>query len=344
MVDVKFLAQRVAELMRGKVLVAAKAGQAVVREGTGPHDLAHGRLVVRVLHGGGAVAEDDAQQRLGQLVGQIVVGDGVKIAVHGVHQDVAHAAGDLMVRQRRGQHGIENGEDGPVEVGVEPALLAGLGVRQHGGIARLAARGRDGQHHADRHGARQHRALFPELPQVRLRVGRAVRDGLAGVDDAAAADGQNELRAERKRQLHALAGQRHARVRLHAAERLVADARFLQQLEHAVKQSALSRARAAVDDEHARKLPLLQQLRQLADAACAEYDLGGYVILKCMHGLSRDAVCLDYAFPFCDLLGQRFERAAEIAGLGRNGDHGAAAGGDRLVDGQYIRAAVGKNS
>ena len=62
MVDVKFLAQRVAELMRGKVLVAAKAGQAVVREGTGPHDLAHGRLVVRVLHGGGAVAEDDAQQ------------------------------------------------------------------------------------------------------------------------------------------------------------------------------------------------------------------------------------------------------------------------------------------
>ena len=31
-VDVKFLAQRVAELMRGKVLLAAKAGQAVVRE------------------------------------------------------------------------------------------------------------------------------------------------------------------------------------------------------------------------------------------------------------------------------------------------------------------------
>ena len=57
----------VAELVRGEVLPAAEAGQAVVRDAAAPHDLAHGRLVVRVLHGGGAVAEDDAQQRLGQL-------------------------------------------------------------------------------------------------------------------------------------------------------------------------------------------------------------------------------------------------------------------------------------
>lgn len=94
---------------------------------------------------------------------------------------------------------------GRLRSGVEPALLAGLGVRQHGGIARLAARGRMVSTTPTGMERVSTARFFQNSHRVRLRVGRAVRDGLAGVDDAAAADGQNELRAERKRQLHALA-------------------------------------------------------------------------------------------------------------------------------------------
>ena len=285
MVDVKFFAQRVAELVRGEVLPAAEAGQAVVRQGACPHDLAHGRFVMRVTHSGGAVFQHDAQQRLGQLIRQSVIGDGVKIPVERVHENVAHAARDLMHRERRGEQGVENGEGRAVERGVEAALFACLCVGQNGGVARLAAGCRDGQHNADGHGSCQRRAALPELPDICAGVGRAVGDGLAGVDDAAAADRQNQLRTRFQRQLHALAGQRRARVRLHAAERAILNARLVQKPEHAVKQSTFLRARAAIDDQHARKSAFFQQLRQLLCAACAEHDLSRYEIFKSVHML-----------------------------------------------------------
>ena len=110
-------------------------------------------------------------------------------------------------------------------------------------------------------------------------------DGLAGVDDAAAADRQNQLRARFQRQLHTLAGQRSARVRLHAAKCAILNARLVQEPEDAVEQSAFLRARAAVDDQYARKPAFFQQFRQPVRAACAEYDLSGYEIFKFVHML-----------------------------------------------------------
>ena len=38
-----------------EIVKVAEAGQAVVRQGACPHDLAHGRFVMRVTHSGGAV-------------------------------------------------------------------------------------------------------------------------------------------------------------------------------------------------------------------------------------------------------------------------------------------------
>ena len=93
---------------------------------------------MRVTHSGGAVFQHDAQQRLGQLIRQSVIGDGIKIPVERVHENVAHAARDLMHRERRGEQGVENGEGRAVERGVETALFACLRVGQNGGVARLA--------------------------------------------------------------------------------------------------------------------------------------------------------------------------------------------------------------
>ena len=285
MVDVKFLAQCMPQLVRGEILFAAEAGQAVVRQGACPHDFAHSLLVMCVTHGGRAVFQHDAQQCLGQFVRQGIVGDGVKIPVERVHENIAHAAGDLMHRERRGKQGVKNGEGRAVERGIEAALFACFRVGQNSGVARLAAGCRDGQHDTDGHGFCQRCAALPEFPDVCAGVGSAVGDGLAGIDDAAAADCQNQLRARFQRQLHALTGQRHARVRLYAAERAIADVRLVQEPEHAVKQSAFLRACAAVDDQHARKPALFQQFRQLLRAACAKHDLSRYEIFKCLHML-----------------------------------------------------------
>ena len=190
-----------------------------------------------------------------------------------------------MRRERRGEQRVENGEGRAVEGRIESALLPCLRIGQNGGVARLAAGRRNGQHDADGHGFTQRRAALPEFPDIRAGIGRAVGDGLAGVDDAAAADRQNQLRTRFQRQLHALAGQRRARVRLHAAERAILNACLVQKPEHAVKQSAFLRARAAVDDQHARKSAFFQQLRQLLRAACAEHDLSRYEIFKSVHML-----------------------------------------------------------
>ena len=300
---------------------------------------------MRVTHSGGAVFQHDAQQRLGQLIRQSVIGDGVKIPVERVHENVAHAARDLMHRERRGEQGVENGEGRAVERGVETALFACLRVGQNGGVARLAAGCRNGQHNADGHGSCQRRAALPELPDICAGVGRAVGDGLAGVDDAAAADRQNQLRTRFQRQLHALAGQRRARVRLHAAERAILNARLVQKPEHAVKQSTFS----SRSSRHRR--PARAKVRVFFSSSGSfsvlpapnTISVGTKYSNPCIC-LSCDAVCLDYARPFCDLLGQRFDVAVEIARLRRNGHHGAAPGGDRLVNRQYICAAVGKNS
>ena len=68
-------------------------------------------------------------------------------------------------------------------------------------------------------------------------------------------------------------------------ERAILNARLVQKPEHAVKQSTFLRARAAVDDQHARKSAFFQQLRQLLCAACAEHDLSRYEIFKSVHML-----------------------------------------------------------
>ena len=132
-----------------------------------------------------------------------------------------------MRRQRRRQRRVQDGERRAVERRIEPALEPQLVIRQHGGIARLAARRRDGEDRADGRGAPQLRALRPELPDVHIRVRRAVRHRLGGVDHAAAAHREDELCGERQRTFYALAGKRQTRVRLHAGQDIKFDLRRL---------------------------------------------------------------------------------------------------------------------
>ena len=213
-----------------------------------------------------------AQQALGDLVGHAVGGmAGVEIALKRVHHDVHHAAADLIAWERIGQLGVHDGEERTLEVGVQSALERGLIVREHGAVARLAAGGGDGQHRAEPARFGERRLLAPEIPDVRFGVGDAVGDGLGRVHHAAAADAENEVRAEGERLLHALARVGQARVGLHAAEAHVLKPCVGERLLDARDKPALHGAVAAVDDKDLRAL--------------AEIDLSRSVKFKCLHGI-----------------------------------------------------------
>ena len=60
-------------------------------------------------------------------------------------------------------------------------------------------------------------------------------------------------------------------------------------------------------------------------------------------GSARDHFGLDHALRTADQIDQLLQRTVEISGLGGDRDHRAPAGGDTLVDGEYICAVIGKN-
>ena len=197
-----------------------------------------------------------------------------------MHHNVHAAAGGLIRGQRAGERGVHNGKARAgafvVDALFEPAVLVG----DDAGVARLAARGGDRQHRADG-SARLRRGLaHEEIPDIKFGIGERVADGLRRVDHAAAADGEQKVRAGLLCKSNALAHAAEPGIRLHAAERLVADARFLQQLEHAVKQSALSRAR---NDERVRAAAFADKLTAAAFGVAPENDLRGNAVFKVLH-------------------------------------------------------------
>ena len=200
-----------------------------------------------------------------------------------MHQNVRHAAGDLPPGKRRGKRGVHDGKDRAVIIRIEPALLQNGLVGEDGGVARLAAGGRDGENDADG------RALFnlllsePEVPDVDIRICLAVGDCLRSIDDAAAADGKNQLCVHGDCLFDALARQPQVRVRLHAAERVIRNARAAKKRQHPVQKTAFLCTVPAVDHKHAARAAFFQLLGQLLHAVFSKDDPRRDTIFKRLH-------------------------------------------------------------
>ena len=76
-------------------------------------------------------------------------------------------------------------------------------------------------------------------------------DGLGRVNDAAAADGEDQLRVHGDGFFHALTRKAEMRVRLHAAKLLMGNACAVQQRKDLIQKPAFLRALPAVDHQHA---------------------------------------------------------------------------------------------
>ena len=105
------------------------------------------------------------------------------------------AAGGLIGGQGAGEPGVQHGEFGPYEVrlGAAPFQVA-VFLRNHAAVGAFAASGGNSQHRADRQRALNFGLAGEEIPEIAV-VGDAHADGFGGVDDAAAANGQQEVHA-----------------------------------------------------------------------------------------------------------------------------------------------------
>ncbi len=247
---VKAGAQLMSQLVRGKILLAAQPCETVMRQAAAPHQFAHRAVVAAVLHRYRAVVDRRTQQRLRELIRQLVGRVRIKIPIHRMHHNIHRAAGNLIGRQRIGQLRIHHGKDRTVQRRAQAPLYAALHIRQHGRIAHLAARGRNRQNHADRQRLCQLRLPQPELPDIDIRIRRPVGNGLRRVNHAAAADRQNKIRFPGQRLLHALPGKFQMGIRVHAAQRIVLQAGLLKLAADLFQQPAANYAAAAVDNQH----------------------------------------------------------------------------------------------
>ena len=218
----------VVDLVAGPFLLAAHAAGVVVGQHACPHEVPPGVVVHGIGHGLGSGLHDGLHQRLAEAVRETYVGGGGKVPLADVGEHIHRAAGGLIGREGAGEPGIQDGEAGPHRVGPGDAPFeVPFLFCDDAAAASLAAGGGDGEHRANRQGLCGHIGAavedIPEVPVVHCAKG----DGLGGVDDAAAAQGQDEVQILLPDQINALIDLAAAGVGLNAGELHKGKARFL---------------------------------------------------------------------------------------------------------------------
>ena len=265
------------------VLLSADAHHVVVHDHTGPHDVGTGFIVVGILHHTAPLVHHGQHDAFQHAVGGLhVLGRG-EVALKSVGNDIGDAAGGLEGGKALGEDRVHNGELRADAVGLRGGLLEGLLIGDDGVGGTLAAGSGDGQHHADGQGGLRGLAgeKVPEVPVV----GDAHGDGLGGVDDAAAADGQEEVDLLLPRHGDAVINQAAARIRLDAAEFDGTQAFGGDGILHPVKQAGLLCRLAAVDDHDTAAAELLDIAAGFVFAVTAEDKIRGAVKIKGIHTL-----------------------------------------------------------
>ena len=153
-----------------------------MRQTARPHDLGTRFQILRIMHQNARIAHDCAHQRLAHRVCHRHVLTLIKIALHHVHQDIRNSAGRLIFRQCQRQRGIHHCKRRTAEIVVIGALFAGFFIGDDAAAAHLAARSRDGQHHADRQAALRLRPMGKQLSHIAI-ICAPIGDRLRRIDD-----------------------------------------------------------------------------------------------------------------------------------------------------------------
>ena len=276
--------QLVLQPVRRPVLVATDAGKALVAEHSRPHDVRAGIVVVRLRHDARRLGPHGLHERQVEVVRHRHGAHVVKEALQQVTEHVGQTRRRLVRGKREGELRVHERELRALLVVGIARLQAQLVVAHHGVLRRLAAGGRDGEHHGDGQHVVGLTLRLEEVPHVAFVV-RAHGDGLCRVDDRATAHGQNPVDVLFLAQRDALPHQADLGVRTHAAQLRVLDARRVERCFHAVDEPACDGALPAIVQQHAPRAALGQFRAHLLFRAAPEHEVRRRHEFEVLHGL-----------------------------------------------------------
>ena len=231
--------------------------------------------VVALLAGARQVGGDELDRLDGERVGHRVLLNG-GVGLHSVRQGVHAGGGGELGRQRGGERRIEYGGMRHQLVGRERELRVLVRVGDHGDQRHLAAGARGGGHGDERrHVAREDLGAL-QRGEVDAFAGQRGRSTLGGVDDRAAADGDEPVAAALLVEVRHLVHDVHRGVGRHLVEHVVGDAGGI---EHAGELGGDAQLHQAGVGHHQRMAHALglQFDGQLVQRVAPADDLGGAV-------------------------------------------------------------------
>ena len=155
-------------------------------------------------------------------------------------------------------------------------------LRDDAAVGALAAGGGNGQHRAHRQRALDFGLAGEEVPEITV-VGDAHADGLGGVDDAAAANGQQEVRALLPGQVNAFIHLAAAGIGLDAPQLAPGNARFFQGGGGGVVSAVFPHGAAACHQQHLAAAELAHQCAYAAGLALPKGEESGGIERKVVH-------------------------------------------------------------
>ena len=213
-----------------------------------------------------------------------------------MHHDIRDSCEEVIIRDGRQKFGIHNGESAAVQLCTETFLFPVLLICQDC-IGRHFRTGcRDGQHTGNGQRVGNLDFLIPDIPECCVGMRSSVGNRLGGIDNAASAHTQNIICAE----FHSLTdtflcvGKR--RIGLDTTESLCRKTCILNGFSHAVQQSALNSASAAVNYKYTAAAVCFDQASGLHFRALAENNSCGCILYKIIHVFT---FAPDKYFVFC---------------------------------------------
>ena len=191
--------------MGGEVsAVVSAAGEAIVRETSGPHHLGSRVIVVWIVHKDLRVRDHGAHKTFRNGVGDLHISAVCEIALHGMHQNIGAAAGCLVRRESHCDLRVHDSEYRAGDIIVVAAFFQCFIVCDNRAVAHLTSGSRDGQNNADRKACGCLTGVLIEIPDITV-VRETVTDGFRGVDDTAAAYRKEKINALLSAELDPLA-------------------------------------------------------------------------------------------------------------------------------------------
>ena len=243
-----------------------------------PEEIGPGFFAAAVFHGQGRPVDDGAHHAFHESVDCVESFGPVQVYFQNVGEDVGAAVGGLGGGNGAGVLRGEEGNFRPEGFRGPAQFFVGVGVGDDGAAVHFRARGGHGGNGHEGEGAGNLCPGFHQVPGVSFVEGASCND-LGGVNDAAAAYGQDEVDARFPAEPGAPGGQGNFRVRFHAGNFIGRNTGFLDFFHHGIVDAVFLDGTAAVDQKGVLP-PVGQFFVEMGEGVIPEVYFGGIVVNK----------------------------------------------------------------